>query len=275
MQFLQTSPGTAPTINYSVVGSNPLAPVEGLRARSAYLDPSEGRLRYRFAPTAPVHPADQQACDALQAQVLSADYPCVMARSVFNHQAFRMGRYAALGDAGNAALLCHDLYEFSAEHPTPVGAAVSFIACFDGAVDADELSFERRMWAQLRALSEVDAQFFRWADDVDADPASPAFSFSIGGRAFFLIGMHAGASRLARCTPRPMIVFNLHEQFVELRRNGKFDGVRRAVQTRDLRLQGSVNPMSADFGARSEAAQYAGREVGRDWRCPFTASSPA
>ena len=68
----------------------------------------------------------------------------------------------------------------------------------------------------------------------------------------------------------PTIVFNLHEQFVELRATGKFDGVRDKVQARDEQLQGTVNPMSADFGARSEAAQYSGRAVEREWVCPFS-----
>ena len=65
----------------------------------------------------------------------------------------------------------------------------------------------------------------------------------------------------------PVIVFNLHEQFVELREHGKFDKVRDTIQSRDKQLQGSVNPMSADHGDQSEAAQYSGRHVGDEWAC--------
>ena len=46
------------------------------------------------------------------------------------------------------------------------------------------------------------------------------------------------------------------------------------VRERDKALAGSVNPMLADFGRGSEAAQYSGREVGPDWKCPFTPQEP-
>jgi len=40
-------------------------------------------------------------------------------------------------------------------------------------------------------------------------------------------------------------------------------------------VQGSLNPNLADFGERSEARQYSGREVEEHWRCPFhRANSP-
>ena len=263
------APARAVVSALQLPSTNPLAACNHLRSRSTYLDPSNGSLSYRFGPKQEVLPRDRERCEQLRAHVGAADYPCVMARSVFNLQTFRMATYGALGAAGNAEMICHDLYEFRAEFPSPVGGNASFIACFDGETPVDEVSFERSMWTQLRELRALDLRFFPWASDVDANPASPDFSFSVGGRGFFLIGMHPGASRLARRTPMPVIVFNLHEQFVELRSSGKFDGIRNAIQSRDLKLQGTINPMAADFGARSEAAQYSGRAVGRDWVCPF------
>lgn len=197
------------------------------------------------------------------------NYPCVMARSVFNRESFRMSTHGRLGEPGNAELLCHDLYQFSSEFPAPVSAAVSFLACFDGPSAVDEASFERQLWSQLQALHPVDKRYFDWSPDVDSDPASPNFSFSVGRRGFFVIGMHPGASRLSRRTPMPVIVFNLHEQFAGLRATGKFESIRDTVRSRDERLQGSINPMAADFGTRSEAAQYSGRAGSTDWKCPF------
>jgi uncharacterized protein len=44
---------------------------------------------------------------------------------------------------------------------------------------------------------------------------------------------------------------------------------------RDKTLHGTVNPMAADFGERSEVAQYSGRAVGRDWACPFSLGAAA
>ena len=237
---------------------------------SRYMDPSGGELRYRLRPVEAPSRADHAAHAALRGLVLADDYPCVMARSVFNRDTFRMASYGSLGDPGCAAMLCHDLYAFSAEFPRPVHGAVSFVACFDGPSFADEAGFEAALWRQLQAVHEVDKRHFAWAGEVGSAPDDPNFSFSVGRRAFFLIGMHPASSRIARRTPFPAIVFNLHEQFVELRATGKFDGVRNKVQTRDEQLQGTINPMSADFGARSEAAQYSGRAVGREWVCPFS-----
>lgn len=212
---------------------------------------------------------DRRAHAALLAHVLDADHPCVMARSVFIRDSFRLSTYGALAAPANAAMLWHDLVAFSAEFPQPVPRPVSFVACFEGPHPADELAFETALWKQLQAVHDIDQRHFDWCRDVESDPNDPSFSFSVGGRAFFLIGMHPLASRLARRTPMPAIVFNLHEQFVELRSQGKFDRVRDTVQARDKQLQGTVNPMAANFGDRSEAAQYSGREVGAQWVCPF------
>ena len=234
------------------------------------MDASSGALRYRFRTAEAPRDADQEAHAKLRSMVLDADYPCVMARSVFNRNTFRMATYGALGDAAIAAILCNDLYTFSAEFPRPVQGAVSFVASFEGPAFVDEAAFEVALWRQLQAVHDVDKRHFGWASEVGSHPDDANFSFSVGGRAYFLIGMHPRSSRIARRSAMPTIVFNLHEQFVELRATGKFDGVRDKVQTRDEQLQGTVNPMSADFGARSEAAQYSGRAVGREWVCPFS-----
>ncbi|MNR56963.1 YqcI/YcgG family protein [compost metagenome] len=42
-----------------------------------------------------------------------------------------------------------------------------------------------------------------------------------------------------------------------------------AIRTRDIALQGSINPVLARFGEASEARQYSGRAVEADWQCPF------
>lgn len=233
------------------------------------MEPSGGRVRYRFSPTRALEAPDRKAWFALSRHVRARDYPCVMAKSVLNREATRLSTYGELGDAANATMLCHDLYAFCAEFPTPVEAPVSFIACFSGATAVTEIAFEDALWKQLQAVHDIDRRHFTWCPDVDSAPDSPSFSFSVGGRAFFLIGMHPQASRMARRTPMPAIVFNLHEQFVALRTAGTFDSVRDKVRARDELLQGSINPMTVDFGERSEAAQYAGRRVGSDWVCPF------
>jgi FPC/CPF motif-containing protein YcgG len=48
----------------------------------------------------------------------------------------------------------------------------------------------------------------------------------------------------------------------------QFEGLRDAIRERDTKLHGTVNPMLSDYGAHSEARQYAGRQVGPHWKCP-------
>src|SRR5690606_27133649 len=105
--------------------------------------------------------------------------------------------------------------------------------------------------------------------EVDSDPESDHFSFSLGGKAFYIIGMHPNSSRFARRSPRPTMVFNLHRQFEELRNMGAFEKIRDTIRERDKNLQGSVNPMLHDFGHNREAPQYSGRQVDESWKCPF------
>ena len=81
--------------------------------------------------------------------------------------------------------------------------------------------------------------------------------------------MHPNSSRKARKSPKPTLVFNLHSQFEKLREMGVYDQVRDRIRNRDLQKNGSINPMMMDFGKRSEAAQYSGREVNNNWECPF------
>ncbi len=65
------------------------------------------------------------------------------------------------------------------------------------------------------------------------------------------------------------MVFNLHQQFELLRKQGGFDRMRTAIRTRDQRLQGAVNPMAEDHGNDSEARQYSGRHIQDEWHPGF------
>jgi FPC/CPF motif-containing protein YcgG len=97
---------------------------------------------------------------------------------------------------------------------------------------------------------------------------------SLGGRAFYVIGLHPGARRRARRFRASAMVFNLHSQFETLREDGRYDRLRAAITERDIAYSGSPNPMMAIHGAASEARQYSGRVVDAAWRCPFSARRP-
>ena len=52
---------------------------------------------------------------------------------------------------------------------------------------------------------------------------------------------------------RPALVFNLHDQFEQLRAQGRYERMREAILERDVALAGSLNPMLARHGEASEA----------------------
>ena len=141
---------------------------------------------------------------------------------------------------------------------------------FEGPRQIDEETFERHMWARIQSLTDKDAWHGVEHDArVEASPESPHFSLSFGGEAFFVVGLHPGASRPARRFETPVMVFNLHAQFDRLRAEGAYEKLRGSILDRDLALAGSINPMLARFGEISEARQYSGRPVEADWVCPF------
>lgn len=217
-------------------------------------------------------PVDQElinAHDQLSQRIAGDFYPCTGAISVFAQKAYRFGLYPELACDNAVRAVCHDLYEFCHEFPIIDDQLNTFIAMFKGPAINSEQNFEDLLWAQLQAMHAVDSEFFAWDRSVDSDPKNRKFSFSIGGRAMFVIGMHPRASRLARTFGYPTMVFNLHEQFERLRTRGKFEMMRQIIRARDMELQGSINPMLKNFGDRSEASQYSGRAVSEHWACPF------
>ena len=134
----------------------------------------------------------------------------------------------------------------------------------------DERAFEARLWERIQSLSDKDVWLGQRADPrVSADPDDPHFSLSFAGEAFFVVGLHPQASRPARRFEVPAMVFNLHDQFEQLRAQGRYEKLRDSILERDVALAGSINPMLARHGAMSEARQYSGRAVEEGWRCPF------
>lgn len=201
--------------------------------------------------------------------VLDPRFPCLGAKSAVHLRNYRLEVYYSLGSEIDAPALARDLSEFSAASPPNVDELSAFVAVFPHFPPEDEAAFERRLWTQLQVLHESDARTSAWAEDVSSDPEDPEFSFSVAGRAFFVVGLHQKSSRLARRFQWPALVFNPHSQFTHLREAGRFNGLRSAIRSRDTVLQGSPNPNLADFGESSEARQYSGRAAPPEWKCPF------
>lgn len=163
------------------------------------------------------------------------------------------------------------LLAFIARYRTSPDLFQSFAVVFEGPEHIGEEVFEASLWARAQSLSDKDSWLGQPYDATVADdPDNPHFSLSFGGEAFFVVGLHPGASRPARRFTSPVMVFNLHAQFERLRAEGRYEKLRASILQRDEALAGSVNPMLARHGESSEARQYSGRQVGADWRCPFT-----
>lgn len=227
-------------------------------------------MTHRLLDTALTLPAAR-----LEAFVLEDSFPCLGARSAVNNGRAQMASYGCLGkvDFLQLQLLCDALGAFSAAYPNPGETPVTFIALFDDDV-GDEQDFEHRLWHHLQGLHRCDRLDFDWAPGVSSDPTSADFSFSIASRAFFVVGLHPHASRLARRAPVPCIVFNFHNQFEQLHASGKYDKMQHVIRARDVALQGNANPALSRFGEASEARQYSGRAVAADWGCPFRPEVP-
>lgn len=252
---------------------NPLALDPDVVRHSSYLGIGPSGLTRLRDPDLPPSPDETRAHTMLVDRVLGDGFPCVAARSAFNRRGYRFGLYPQMATAQSASAVCHDLYEFASEPDQPDDRFATFIAVFRGPSIDTELHFEQLLWQHLQLMHDVDVEHFAWNDSVSSDPQSAQFAFSIGARAFFVVGLHAQASRRARGAPWPMIVFNLHEQFERLKSRGKYDLLSRSIRSRDLAYQGSVNPMLSDFGDKSEALQYSGRAVDDKWQCPFHANA--
>lgn len=196
-------------------------------------------------------------------------WPCVMGKSVLEEGRFVFEHYDELGRRDCAVATLAAIAQFSRQYP-PTGKTnrfASFIATFASPHVADELEFESLLWRHLQFMHEGDD--VAWNAEVSSDPQSPKFSFSIAGRAFYVIGMHPKAWRLARRVPVTTLVFNPHDQFEALRSAKVYQRVKATIREKDTKLQGSTNPTLEDHGVISEARQYSGRNVEAGWRCPF------
>ncbi|HEY4345842.1 MAG TPA: guanitoxin biosynthesis heme-dependent pre-guanitoxin N-hydroxylase GntA [Parvibaculum sp.] len=199
-------------------------------------------------------------------------FPCVGAKSALGREQIVSVAAHDIRCPADDARIVDSIHEFVRSYESEKKMFTSFAVIFEGPEDLSEAEFEEHLWTRLNGLHKLDAEKFAWSEEVSRDPASPDFGFSLGGHAFFVVGLHPGASRAARQAPRPTIVFNLHEQFQDLRARGQYHRIKEVILDRDEKANGSINPMIAEHGQESEARQYSGREVGESWRCPFASS---
>lgn len=212
--------------------------------------------------------------EKLEKRIEDMDFPCVGAKAAHAHGAiefFTARDIESPAEDLNLATRIQDFASAQAEDAVFTSLAIGF----PHSRRLSEQAFEAALWDRLRGIHEFDSALYPWDSNVSDDPASPHFSMSIGGKAFYIIGMHADASRVARRFAYPLLIFNLHSQFERLRQDGRYASMKETIIARDIALCGSANPMLAVHGEISEARQYSGRQVTAGWKCPFSARREA
>lgn len=202
--------------------------------------------------------------------ILQDGYPCIGAQAAANGKSLSVGIFKKMNDGDTPKELAYGLLEYLIGLKNSPSNYLTYVAVFPFDSFDSEEAFENGIWRLITELHELDREHFDWSPKVGSDPSKKNFSFSFGGKGFFLVGMHPGSSRKARRFKYPTIAFNLHEQFENLRKKGRYEVMKKATRNNELQFDGSINPMLNDFGKGLEAPQYSGRHVAKDWKCPFS-----
>ena len=219
----------------------------------------------------PLHPdtVSQTSTErAFERYVAQRRFPCMAAQTAAARGQLTYFHAGSIDERGDDARLLAALAEFAAGD-ADVSPFQSFVALFPDSAAQSPKAFEQSLWRRLQHLHELDAREHAWDDSVSSDPHSPDFSMSLGGHAFYVVGVHPNSPRRARRFPVTALVFNLHRQFEQLRAQDRYARFSEAIIARDVAFHGSANPMLDEHGNSSEARQYSGRAVGEEWVCPF------
>lgn len=209
--------------------------------------------------------------DRFRAFVATRDFPCVGAKSAMAKDQMHFCVARDLRSAWDDLRIYSGLFNLAEGYTRDPKLFQTFVVIFAETPPLAEAEFERLLWDRVESLSDKDDWLGQTPDPrVSHDPESPHFSLSFAKQAFFIVGLHPNASRPARRFERPVLVFNLHDQFERLRKDGLYEKLRATILDRDEKLAGEVNPMLARHGEESEARQYSGRLVEEDWSCPFS-----
>lgn len=214
---------------------------------------------------------DAKLVRAFEDFVRDSEFPCVGAKSALNKEQMQFYVANDICSGWDDLRIWPRIAALAAEYRRSPELFQTLVVLFRNPRALREKAFEQAMWARLQSLSDKDEWLGEHVDPrVSADPDDPHFAVSFAGEGFFIVGLHAQASRPARRFPHPAMVFNLHDQFERLRADGLFDALQETIRQRDQDLAGSINPMLAEHGEESAARQYSGRAVEKDWACPFS-----
>lgn len=201
--------------------------------------------------------------------ILQKNYPCVAAVKALKSQEIQIEVYDNFGEVGSRFSLRNDLLRYIDNYKKNPSSFLTFCAVFSDAVDLSEEEFELRLWKELSSLTSEETRSQDQDPEFSSDPKSKNFCFCLGGKAFFVVGLHSQSSRLARRFPWPTLIFNVYEQFKKLSAAGLYENMVKINRQRDMIFQGNINPMAQRHGESWESIQYSGKANPENWQCPF------
>lgn len=205
---------------------------------------------------------------AIRDFVSEPNYPCIAALRALHRRENEVGIYENFGSGSAGLALRNALGDFLQRQKETGAEYLTYWAIFDGPTEFSEDEFEKNLWFELSSLTSLEQKREDWGSHPD-EPGSKNFSFSLFGEPFFVVGLHPGSSRRGRRFARPALIFNVFRQFEELQRKGAYEPMVRTNRARDLKYDGSVNPMAELHGESWESIQFSGKKNSNAWKCPF------
>ena len=213
--------------------------------------------------------SDADIIQSFKKHLAAKEFPCIAAKAAMAKQQLHCMVAAHMACPHDDDRILHFIYDFVDNYRVDGSLYQSAAVIFRQPTTIDEETFDIFFWQRLQCLADKDSRQYHYDASVSNDPADALFSFSLKAESFFIIGMHQGNARPARQFDYPVIIFNPHAQFEELRKSSRYENMKKTVRKRDLFLSGSINPMLKDFGEQSEVYQYTGKQYDASWQCPL------
>ncbi|MEP6959564.1 MAG: guanitoxin biosynthesis heme-dependent pre-guanitoxin N-hydroxylase GntA [Nitrospirota bacterium] len=209
--------------------------------------------------------------DEIRSFILQENYPCVAAIQSVVRNDYLVATYGQFGSGTHWQQLRADLLQYVELQRATQSRYMSFWAVFITPTKTpdNEADFEEHLWRELSLLSSEEERSVDWGKHDSSDPNDHSFCLSLNGDKLFVVGLHPQTSRVARRFSRPAMVFNTLSQFEQFEKDGTYGTMVNTIRRRDLKFQGSINPMVLAHGDVWESIQYSGRENPDSWKCPF------
>jgi FPC/CPF motif-containing protein YcgG len=199
-------------------------------------------------------------------KIQSEDFSCIGAKASINKSKYQFCLLEKMASEESTETLYKELKKFASIRTKIDDRFASFIACFKDRQILDKAAFETLLWQQLQMLHKIDE--FVWDERVSRDVNSPSFSFSVAGESYFVVGLCPNHERKYRNFSNATLIFNSHHQFEHLKKINLFGRIQKTVREREQKHSGSINPNLLDLTNQSEAMQYSGFKVSKEWVCP-------